>query len=192
MKLDFSRGAWSTDEMTYAYTYRFPGAPEFLQQDDCVENRPDPTGQFGCDWENISMLSKKRYCAGTRIEVRCAFFDLGAPLITVADRMYDECGVMKYGDYMEVVLYKNGINVWRMHMNENKTVTWKKMLSAEFPVTEGDIHTLSVEVTEDGLNIAADDHRIFWRCTDIYGKFHLGIDACEGLNRFYSVDITEA
>ena len=60
MKLDFSRGAWNTDEMTYAYTYRFPGTPEFLQQDDCVENRPDATNRFGCDWENISMLSRVR------------------------------------------------------------------------------------------------------------------------------------
>ena len=39
MKLDFSRGAWNTDEVTYAYTYRFPGTPEFLQTDDCVEKR---------------------------------------------------------------------------------------------------------------------------------------------------------
>ena len=51
MKLDFSRGAWNTDEITYAYTYRFPGAPEFLQQEDCVENRPDAAGTFGCGWK---------------------------------------------------------------------------------------------------------------------------------------------
>ena len=192
MKIDFSRGAWSTDDLVYAYTYRFPGAPEFLQQDDCVENRPDDTGTFGCDWENISMLSKETYPVGTRITVRCAFFDLGAPLITIADRMYNENGVMKYGDYMEVVLYKNGINIWRMHMDENKTVTWKKMLGVEFPVTEGDIHTLSVTVTADGLTVEADEHRMFWRCADIYESFHLGIDACEGLNRFYSLEIAEA
>ena len=192
MKIDFSRGAWNTDDLVYAYTYRFPGAPEFLQQNDCVENRPDDTGTFGCDWENISMLSKETYPVGTRITVRCAFFDLGAPLITIADRMYSENGVMKYGDYMEVVLYKNGINIWRMHMDENKTVTWKKMLGVEFPVTEGDIHTLSVTVTADGLTVEADEHRMFWRCADIYESFHLGIDACEGLNRFYSLEIAEA
>ncbi|MBR5871610.1 MAG: hypothetical protein IKZ09_11305 [Clostridia bacterium] len=192
MKIDFSRGAWNTDDLVYAYTYRFPGAPEFLQQNDCVENRPDDTGTFGCDWENISMLSKETYPVGTRITVRCAFFDLGAPLITIADRMYNENGVMKYGDYMEVVLYKNGINIWRMHMDENKTVTWKKMLGVEFPVTEGDIHTLSVTVTADGLTVEADEHRMFWRCADIYESFHLGIDACEGLNRFYSLEIAEA
>ena len=191
MKLDFSRGAWSTQEMTYAYTYRFPGAPEFCQQDDCVENRPDNTGRFGCDWENISMLSRRAYSAGTKITVRCAFWDLGAPLITIADRMYDENGVMKYGDYMEIVLYRNGVNIWRMHMDEDKTVTWKKMLGVEFPVTEGDIHTLAVTVTADGLQVEADEHRIFWRCTDLYGTFHLGIDACEGLNRFYALEITE-
>lgn len=138
------------------------------------------------------MLSRKRYSAGTRITVRCAFFDLGAPLITVAERMYDEDGVMKYGDYIEVVLYKNGINVWRMHMDDHKTVTWKKMLGVEFPVSEGDIHTLAVEVTKEGLKIEADTQKIFWRCDDIYEHFHVGIDACEGLNRFYAIDISES
>jgi len=191
MKLDFSRGAWNTDEMIYAYTYRFPGTPEFHQTDDCVENRHTDDNTYGCDWENISLLSRKTYSAGTRIAVRCAFFDLGAPLITIADRIYDENGENKYGDYIEVVLYKNGINVWRMWMDEHKTVTWKKMLGVEFPVSEGDIHSLSVEVVADGLKIEADEHRMFWRCTDLYESFHLGIDACEGLNRFYSLDIMQ-
>ena len=67
MKLDFSRGAWNTDDVTYAYTYRFPGTPEFHQTDDCVENRPDDTCNFGCDWENISLLSKQAYSSGVRI-----------------------------------------------------------------------------------------------------------------------------
>ena len=189
MKLDFSRGAWNTDDVTYAYTYRFPGTPEFHQTDDCVENRPDDTCNFGCDRENISLLSKQAYSSGVRIETRCAFFDLGAPLITIAARIYDENGENKYGDYIEVVLYKNGINVWRMRMDENKKVTWKKMLGAEFPVSEGEIHTLAVDVTADGLKIAADEHNIFWRCEDLYETFHLGIDAWEGLNRFYSMEI---
>jgi len=191
MKLDFSRGAWNTDDVTYAYTYRFPGTPEFHQTDDCVENRQITEEIYGCDWENISLLSKQTYSAGVRIETRCAFFDLGAPLITIADRIYDENGENKYGDYIEVVLYKNGINVWRMRMDENKKVTWKKMLGVEFPVSEGEIHTLAVDVTTDGLKIAADEHRIFWRCEDLYKSFHLGIDACEGLNRFYSMEIMQ-
>ena len=78
-----------------------------------------------------------------------------------------------------------------MQMDENKKVTWKKMLGVEFPVSEGDIHTLAVDMTKDGLRIEADEHRMFWRCEDLYESFHLGIDACEGLNRFYSMEITQ-
>ena len=190
MKIDFSRGAWNTDDVTYAYTYRFPGTPEFRQLDDCVENRPDDTNRFGCDWENISILTRTAVSAPVRIETRCAFRDLGAPLITVAKCMHDESGVQKYGEYFEIVLYKNGINIWQMHMDENKTVTWKKMLGAEFSVTEDKIHTLAVTVTKEGMTVEADDHRIFWRCEEIYETFHVGIDACEGLNRFYSFEVS--
>ena len=105
MKIDFSRGAWNTNDVTYAYTYRFPGTPEFRQLDDCVENRPDDTNRFGCDWENISILTRTAVSAPVRIETRCAFRDLGAPLITVAKCMHDESGVQKYGDYYEREYY---------------------------------------------------------------------------------------
>ena len=190
MKLDFSRGGWATGDFVYAYSYRFPGAPEFIQQDDCVENRPDDTGAFGCDWNNISLLTKDAYSVGTRIETRCAFTGLGAPLIVIADRMYEDEGTRKYGDYIEIVLYKNGINIWRMHMDDAKNVTWNKELGVEFPVSEEEIHTLSAEISENGITAITDGKKIFWRCADLYRTFHLGIDACEGLNRFYDIEVT--
>lgn len=190
MKIDFSRGAWSTDDMTYAYTYRFPGTPQFRQCEDHVENAPSDDLTYGCPWENVSVLTRRGYSAPVRIETRCAFRDLAAPLITVAKAMYDDGGEMKYGDYFEVVLYQNGVNIWQMHMDEDKTVTWKKMLGAQFPVAEDEIHTLAVTVTQDGMTVDADAHRIFWRCENLYESFHVGIDACEGLCRFYSFAVT--
>ena len=153
-----------------------------------MENLKISDERYGYD--NISLLSRDKYIGGTRVETRCAFFDLGAPLIVIADQLYDEDGVQKYGDYLEIVLYKNGVNVWRMQMDENKVVTWKKLLGVEFSVTEGDIHTLSAEVTADGLKIEADDRKMFLRIEALYETFHVGIDACEGLNRFYALSIT--
>jgi len=189
MKLDFSRGAWNTDDVTYAYTYRFPGTPEFHQTDDCVENRQITEEIYGCDWENISLLSKQTYSAGVRIETRCAFFDLGAPLITIADRIYDENGENKYGDYIEVVLYKNGINVWELWQDESETVQIRNLLKLKTPLQTGQLHDFSLRITKDRFAVQLDDLSFNLYCDKIYGSFHLGFTGCEGPCRFYDLQI---
>ncbi len=187
MNINFARNAWNTDDITYAYSYRFEDVPEFTQFEDHVENRADPNGSGG--YEYISVMSRKQYGSGTRITTHCSFEDDGAPLIVLADKMYtDPRGVVRYGEYMEVVLYKNGVNVWRMWYREGK-VTWKKLLGVQFPVTTGDIHTLSVTAWEDNLRVEADEHTMTLLVPDMYTSFHAGIDACEGINRFYDMTV---
>ena len=187
MKIDFSRGTWNTDEITYAYSYRFEETPVFIQRDDCVENQCNSEARYGFD--NISMLSRKAYAPGARISTRCAFEGDGAPLIVIADKLFtDTCGVARYGDYIEAVLYQHGVNVWRMWMKDGK-VTWKKLMSVDFPVTHGDIHQLTTEITSDRLNIEADGRKMSVLIDPMYSSFHLGINACEGINRFYDMVI---
>lgn len=187
MKIDFSRGAWNTDDLTYAYSYRFEETPVFVQCDDCVQNQRNSDARYGFD--NISMMTRKAYAAGARITTRCSFEGDGAPLIVIADKMFvDPRGVVRYGEYIEVVLYQNGVNVWRMWMKDGK-VTWKKLMSVEFPVTHGDIHQLTTEITSDRLNIEADARKMSVLIDPMYHSFHLGINACEGINRFYDMVI---
>jgi hypothetical protein len=54
-----------------------------------------------------------------------------------------------------VVLWKNGVNVWRMWYRDGK-VTWKKLMGVQFPVTTGELHTLTVETNPEGLAVDAD------------------------------------
>ena len=183
MRISFAENAWDTGEIVYAYSYRFEDTPEFLQREDCIENRKNDSAVYGFD--NISLLTREKYGPNTTVSTRCAFEDLGAPLIVLADALHtDSRGVSRYGDYIEVVLWKNGINVWRMWL-ENGDVTWKQLLGVEFPVSEGEIHTLSVSAGTDSLEIAADDRKIWLHVPELYPSFHVGINACEGINRFY-------
>ena len=87
-----------------------------------------------------------------------------------------------------MVLYKNGINVWRMRYRGGK-VTWKKLLGAEFPVSTGEVHELTAVVGEETLRIEADGRVMTLLLEDMYPSFHAGIDACEGINRFYDLEI---
>ncbi len=187
MNINFSRNAWSSDDLVYAYSYRFTDRPVFTQFDDHIENKADPNGPGG--YEYISILTPRKYGTGTSVSTHVSFEGDGAPLIVLADKLYsDPDGTLRFGDYLEVVLYKNGINVWRMWYRDGK-VTWKKLMGVQYPVTTGELHTLTVTAGEEGLNIAADDRTMSVYIPDMYRSFHAGINACEGINRFYDMTI---
>lgn len=189
MKVDFSQGNWAGGALCYAYSYRFEETPVFVQKEDCIENQKNPGATYGYD--NISLLTPEKYGPGTRLSARCAFEDLGAPLLVLAPRMEkDPRGVSRYGDYIEVVLWKNGVNVWRMWM-KNGEVTWKQLLGVDFPVSEAEIHTVSATVGTDTLQITVDGRKILLAVEELYPSFHVGINACEGINRFYEFEAVQ-
>ena len=190
MNWNFARGQWSMEGLTYAYTYRFPETAVFRQLDDCILNSENGSQEQGFD--NITLLTKEKYLPGTRIETKCSFDHFGAPLVTIAENIIpDENGNMRFGNYIEVVAYEKGVNVWRMYYKEGK-VTWDWLLSVEFPLEEKKIHTLSVEILKSKLAILVNERKMTLHVNDMYPSFHVGINACEGINRFYSMEIEEA
>ncbi len=189
MNWNFSRGQWSMDGLTYAYTYRFLETPVFRQLDDCIINSENNLSAQVFD--NITLLTKEKCQPGTLIETKCSFDHFGAPLVTIAEKLIpDENGNMRFGDYLEVVAYESGVNVWRMYYKEGK-VTWDCLLSVEFPLQEKSVHMLSVEILKDKLVIQANDRKMTLHIHDMYPSFHVGINACEGINRFYTMEIRE-
>ncbi|MBE6598849.1 MAG: hypothetical protein E7638_05355 [Ruminococcaceae bacterium] len=191
MNINFSRNAWSETDLPHAYTYRFPDTNKFVQRDDCIENGKNPSMNDGYDY--LSLVTKEKFTAGTKITTRCSFNGNAAPLFVIPDTL-DMCedGHLRYGNYFEVVLYKNGINVWRLWRKEDGTVTWHKRLGAEFPVAENEIHTISVEFRENYLDIELEGMKFHLRAEDMFESFHLGITGCEGLCRFYDLTIDPA
>ena len=188
-KISFAANAWEDSGLVYAYTRRFPQTPVFTQHFDHVENRADPDGPGG--YENISLLTERKYRAGTTVTSTMEFEGLGAPIIMFSETMErDEDGTLRFDDYFEVVLYKNGINVWRLEPKGGKVV-WHKLVGVEFPLAERERHSLSVQINEKTLVIDADGHRITLWSEELPAEFHVGIDACEGINRFYDLTIAE-
>lgn len=189
MKINFAKGAWSTDELTYAYTYRFDETNEFIQNEDSIENAENPKSPAD-GYDYLSLVTKEAFGFGTRITTRCSFEGNAAPLIVIPDCL-DDCadGYKRYGRYFEVVLYKNGINVWRHWRKEDGTPTWHKCLGMEFPVTAGEIHTLSVEFKENYMVIELNGVKTNLRTEDLFSSFHLGVTGCEGPCRFYDMTV---
>ena len=56
---------------------------------------------------------------------------------------------------------------------------------------EEKIHELTVDVLEEGFEISMDGQKMYVRDEHIYPEFYLGITGCEGVCRFYDMEVTE-
>ena len=48
----------------------------------------------------------------------------------------DGNGIMRISDYIEIVIYENGVNVWKHTMTNGKP-SWKLIMGVEFQVPAG-------------------------------------------------------
>ena len=188
MNFNFMSGAWNKDLLVSANCYRWQEVPSFVQEEDALVNRKNPSCETG--YENASLMFRSPLVGNYRLETVCSFDAWGAPLIVIAeDLSEDENGLLRYREYYEVVLYENGINVWRLRTDKNNKVTWKKMMSVDFPVAAKEKHTLTVDILDDTLEITADGRKMSLFLAERFSPYYVGIDACENVNRFYSFSV---
>ncbi len=189
MKISFAKGHNWKNNLIQAYTFRFTETPDFTQLDDCISTAVNPDHWEGFD--NISLVSKDRYYPGVSATLRCAFEDVGCPEIILVEEL-EQCddGAVRYGDCFEIIPWKNGLNVWRHYREADGCCHWNLRLWMTFPVTEQDIHELTVQVLDKQLHITLDGQKTILRTEDLFGKFHVGVTACEGIARLYDFEIT--
>ena len=183
----FANESWR-DELVRAYSFRFTEDPDFKQKDDHITTAVNPQHREGFD--NISLFSDKVYSCGVKASLKCSFDALGCPEIIIVKKP-EKCedGVIRYGECFEVVLWKNGVNVWRHFMDDDHKCSWHKRLGLTTPVSEKDIHELNVEVKENYISFSVDGVRAELRTEDLFDSFYIGVTACEGIVRLYDFSI---
>lgn len=186
MHIDF--GKWRGDEMTRCYSFRFTEAPKPLQHADCIETAVNPAHREGFD--NVSFISKECYAPGVKARLCCAFEGKGCPEIILVEKP-EICadGAVRYGACIEMVLYRNGVNIWRHFMDEDHVCSWHKRLGVMYPVTENERHELTLETKENYLTFSVDGQKTTLRVEDLFEKFYVGVTLCEGIARAYEMDI---
>lgn len=189
MQVNFSEGSRWEEKLQTAYTFRFAETPSFSQEEDHIRSGVNPAHPEGFD--NVSVLTKETYTPGVTVTTHCGFEGLGCPEIILVPKA-ELCpdGTTRYGACFEIVLYENGINVWR-HYREDGKCFWHQRLGVEYPVAENEIHTLQLQVLKDKLVIWLNGQKNILHTEDIPEKFHIGLTACEGIARLYDLKIEE-
>jgi len=187
-KISFGDPSWR-DMLLRAYSFRFTETPDFIQRNDHITTAVNPQHREGFD--NISLLSMEKYSPGVKASLRCSFDGQGCPeIIIVEDTELCSDGVIRYGACFEVILYKDGVNVWRHYMDaSNHRCYWHKRMALAMPITEKDVHVLNVEVADKSINFSVDGIGVYLRTEDLPEHFHIGTTACEGIVRLYELVI---
>jgi len=187
MYFDFKKDSWDGSSLTHAFSHRFKPTPEFIQEETCIANPKAPSDSTGYSY--ISLVTKEKVKPGTKITVHCDFEEAAAPLIVLAKDLEDADGVKRYADCQEIVLWKNGLNVWDIWREADGSIKWVKLLGITTPLEAGKIHALSVEIKADRYEITLNDMKISLQVRNIFPEFHLGLTGCEGSCRFYDMTI---
>ena len=186
MEISFAKGSDWRKQLTQAYTFRFAQTPEFTQEDAYITTAVNPNHPEGFD--NISLLTREPCTFGATATLHCGFDGEGCPeiLIVPEPELCDD-GVVRFGSCFEVVLWKNGVNVWRHYRDES--YHWQLRMGLTFPVAEGAVHELTVQVLENQLTITLNGQKMILRTEDLPEHFHMGVSACEGIARLYDLKL---
>ena len=187
---NFGKNKWNKDDFFYAYSPAAKAHKKFIQDGDCIRNSYN---EDISDYDYISIVTKEKFSSPVTIRTKCSFESFGAPLIVLSDDISKNAdGTNIYGLHFESVAYEEGGNVWHIvPWPERKECPRRSSLigKTRFPIDDNSL--IDIEITIQGNQIISTINGNDFIVThdDIPEKFHVGITACEGINRFYNFSV---
>ncbi|MBQ7901934.1 MAG: hypothetical protein IJ365_08250 [Clostridia bacterium] len=188
---NFSKDSWDFNDFMYVYSPVCKAYKEFIQLDNCIANSYNE--QIG-DWDYISIVTKQKYTAGTKVSTKCSFDKFGAPLIVFTNDIRSVDGRNEYVLHFEAVAYENGFNVWHIVPWPERTerpIKPTKICFEDFKVEDGSVVDLAVEFKQKVISVTVNGVTAEVANDDMPDSFHVGITACEGVNKFYDLIIED-
>ena len=179
-------------DMMYVYSPICKEFKTFTLGDDCIHNVHSNAYKAPYDYQYVSAVTVEKYTVGTEISTTCDFESYGAPLIVFSDDIRREGAHFRYGAHYEVVAYEGGCNVWYIvpePEREERPIRTSKIAFKQFEIKNGERIEMSVRITKGKLTVLINGQLLEVQHDSIPEAFHVGITACEGLNRFYDFRI---
>jgi len=176
----------------YAYSPHARSVKKFELRDSCIANYIEGKAD---EFSYTSIITRKKYGAGTRVSTKCTFGKFGAPLIVFAeDTEEGRNGMRIYGLHFEVVAYERGFNVWHIvpaYDNAVRPIKSTRIGTMEFDILPDEMIDISVSFGKKKIVLTVNGRSAEIENEDFPETFHTGITACEGPNRFYEFCIEE-
>ncbi|HRU06212.1 MAG TPA: hypothetical protein P5137_10630 [Candidatus Brocadiia bacterium] len=191
----FARGKWDAGQWTLAKSPRWDYFGQWEQKDDCIQNAT-PAGAAPKDLLGkraaetyTSMVLKEKLKGNVTLSSTMEFTDRMAPLIVLAPELgADAQGRPEYRQHYEIVIYDQGVNVWRHDYADGKPF-WRKMAWGKFELKPNQKYRLVVKLAQTArgktLTAMVDGHEVGYLDDGLPDEFYAGVTGCEGVNRFY-------
>jgi len=191
----FARGGWDAAQWTLVKSPRWPHFGQWEQRDDCIQNATPadatPQEMLGkrAAETYTSMVFKEKLKGNVTLSSTMEFSDRMAPLIVLAPELgADEQGRAEYRQHYEIVLFDQGVNVWRHDFADGKP-SWRRMAWGKFELKPNQKYRLTVKLARTSrgktLTVIVDNHEVGYLDDGLPDEFHAGVTGCEGVNRFY-------
>ena len=162
----------------------------FVEDGNCIRNDFNP--ELG-DFDYTSFISREKYGVGAKIYTEFKFEKRGAPLVVLGDDIRENAaGVPIYGTHFEVIGFEDGCNVWYLIPRPDRPerpVEPVLIGKLRFPIPNMSVVKLTVEILEKGFSIEINGEKLTVTHPSIPAELHVGLTACEGINRFYAFEI---
>lgn len=198
-EISFKPGEWNPNDWVIVKSPRCTYVHGFVQKEDGIENEcPDVSGEdiHKKHFNDVysAMVLKDRVEVGQTVSSMMSFEWRMAPLIVLTETL-DKSGtdVPTLGDHWEIVLYAEGLNVWRHSTKDGKPLVYR-IAYLKVPFNKGESYNLEVKVskTSKGMKeivVKCGDHQFGYVDNDLPDSFYAGIVGCEGRNRFYDFKV---
>ncbi len=198
--VNFTGGQWDMADFLIVKSARFPMKGSFLQMSDHIVNRV-PSGLteqqlLSCHEAYCALVTKNKFSGNVTVSSRMSFDHRMAPLIVIAPELgrSEDGQYPEFRDHYEIVLFDQGINVWH-HRYINGKPSWYKLAYIQTAFAPKTIYDLQVTLTHTAkgpqLTVKCDGNEFGCAMPQEFTakEYHLGIIACEGVNRFYDFRI---
>ena len=194
----FARGKWDPAQWFEVKSTHFKQSRGMVQQDDHIMNEvPDlPDAELHAKHQQYlysCLVLDRKFSIPCVISSTMSFDHLMAPLIVIApDFGKNAAGQREQRDHFEIVLYNQGLNIWR-HSYENGKPSYYLagyLRTSFLPKTK---YNLQVKVFKNRygkqLEVTCGGHCFAIRDNSLPDTFYAGIIGCEGRNRFYDFGV---
>lgn len=196
----FTEGQWEPSHFLNVKSPRWDYRGIMLQGDGHIYNRtPEVSDEelfrkYGSDVFASLMLNRK-FTGNATIRSKMSFDHRMAPLIVIAPELgKGKDGQHEFREHFEIVLFDEGINIWR-HMYKDGKASWYKAawLNAKFEPKK--VYELEVQLryTKFGctMTVRCDGKECGYSEANLPRTWYAGITACEGRNRFYDFQVMQ-
>lgn len=199
ININFSKNKWQSAEWQEVRNPRFNYPGVMIQKDDHIVNKtPDVSAEEvfkkHCVDVFASMVMRRKFESDiVTISSEMSFDYNMAPLIVIAENLGKNAeGIPEYREHYEIVLFNEGINIWRYSYADGK-LSWELAAFVKHEFLPQKRYELKVNIKDfnksrlmtvecDGIEFGLQDKKL-------PKSFYAGITGCEGRNRFYNFKV---